>query len=218
MFFWGWEDGCTKFFLEEACNDFWVKLLEFYSMRTFSINLELNSHHMIGLVYIEIMMMSCLLKWFCVGYLKEFRIGSVPLSDDLMGTFPKSTLGLQYFTLTEKKPNVHNAAPPIVFSRWLSCIRVDMLTQGSAQTNSPYLDQFFAHPTHWCWPNYYFLAYSAKLGWKWIITQETLKKYSPTNGEIKFLLPSLHVGIRFGISTRLKRKRPSFVLLFTRRW
>jgi hypothetical protein len=39
-------------------------------------------------------------------YLKEFRISHVQLSAELIGTFPKSTVGSQYFTLTKKKPNV----------------------------------------------------------------------------------------------------------------
>jgi hypothetical protein len=49
-----------------------------------------------------------------------------------------------------------------------------------------------------------------------------LKRFSrsqfPTNGSTKFLLPLPLVGISFGISTRHKRRQPSFGQLFIRQW
>ena len=58
-------------------------------------------------------------EWvICAGYLKEFSPGLVQFSAEFMNTFPKSTVGSQYFTLTEIKPNTKNAPPPTDF-QWL---------------------------------------------------------------------------------------------------
>ena len=60
--------------------------------------------------------------------------GPVQFSTKFMGTFAKSTVGSQYFTLTEVKPNARNTTPPIAFSCWMSRVRVDILARGSTHT------------------------------------------------------------------------------------
>ena len=57
------------------------------------------------------------------------------ISAEFMGTTPKSSVGSQYFTLTDVKLNVRNVVPPMVFSQWMSRVRVDKLSRGSAQTH-----------------------------------------------------------------------------------
>ena len=50
-----------------------------------------------------------MLGWVvCVRYLKDFSFGSVQSRAKFVGTFPKSIVGLQYFTLTEVQPNARN--------------------------------------------------------------------------------------------------------------
>jgi hypothetical protein len=98
-----------------------------------------------------------------------------------MGTFPKSTLGSQYFTLPEIKPNTKNAPPPTTFSGWMIHVRIDRLTRGSSKTQFNLflgkLDQFFFDPARWWWPKVIlFFAYSAKEGRKWITKKIGLKK------------------------------------------
>ena len=53
-----------------------------------------------------------LLEWvICVNYLKEYRPGTIQFSAKFVNILPKSTLGSQYYTLT----NTKNAIPPMVF-------------------------------------------------------------------------------------------------------
>jgi hypothetical protein len=48
-------------------------------------------------------------KWVVKGgYIKDFNFGPVQFSVNFMGIFSKSTVRLQYFTLTEVKPNARN--------------------------------------------------------------------------------------------------------------
>jgi hypothetical protein len=51
-----------------------------------------------------------------------------------MSTTLKSTVRLQYFTLSEVKPNIENATPPMAFSGWMAHVGVDSLTRGSNRT------------------------------------------------------------------------------------
>ena len=56
----------------------------------------------------------------CTGYLNDFDFGSVEFSVDFMDPFPKSTLGLQHFTLIEVPPSARNVIPPMAFSGWMT--------------------------------------------------------------------------------------------------
>lgn len=83
-----------------------------------------------------------------------------------MVTYLKSTIGPQHFTLFEVKPNVRNTNPSTTFSHWMTCVKVDKLSRGSAQTQfTPFfgtLDQLFLAPAHWWWPKVtLFFVYSA---------------------------------------------------------
>ena len=99
-----------------------------------------------------------------------------------MRTFPKSTVGSQYFILIEIRPNTKNAPPPpTVFSGCMIRVRVDRLTGGSSKTQFKLffgkLDQLFFDPAYWWWPKVTpFFAYTAKEGRKWITKQIGLKK------------------------------------------
>ena len=71
-------------------------------------------------------------KWVVsVGYLKEFSLGPVQFSAEFMSTFPKSTVGPQYFTFTEVKPNTRNKVAKMAFTCWMERVRVDKLTRGN---------------------------------------------------------------------------------------
>lgn len=89
----------------------------------------------------------------CAGYLKEHRPGPMQFSDEFMNTFPKSTIGSQYFTLIEIKPNTENAIPPMAFEGWMTRVRVASLTRGNNKTtfNLFYgkLDQLFFDSACW---------------------------------------------------------------------
>ena len=91
-----------------------------------------------------------------IGYLKEFGPGFVTLSVKFMSTFPKSTIGSQYFTLTEIKPNNENATPPTTFEGGMARIRVDSPTRGCSKTQFNLffgkLDQLSFDSTCWWWP------------------------------------------------------------------
>ena len=81
----------------------------------------------------------------------------------------------------EVELNAKSAAPPVAFPRWMSQVRVDILTRGSAQIQFALFfgkfGQLFFDPTRWWWLEITpFLMYLAKLGRKWVTTQETLKK------------------------------------------
>lgn len=69
-----------------------------------------------------------------VGYLKGFSPSLVQFNVKFMSTFPKSTIGSQYFTLTHVKPNTKNATTCAVVSGWMPRVKVDRLTIGSSQT------------------------------------------------------------------------------------
>ena len=57
-----------------------------------------------------------MLEWVvCAGFLKAFRFGPVEPGAELMGSFPSSIVGLQYFTLTEAQPNAKKVVPLTVF-------------------------------------------------------------------------------------------------------
>ena len=101
-----------------------------------------------------------------------------------MNTFPKFTVGLQYFTLTEIKPNTKKAIPPKAFEGWMMHVRVDNLTRGSNQTKFKLLygklDQLYFDHARWWWLEVTpFLAYSTKEGRKWINKQTTLEEPVP---------------------------------------
>ena len=96
-------------------------------------NAQLTSHEWVGLYRST---EDALLEWVVsVGYLKEFSPGLVQFSIEFMSTFPKSTVGSQYFTLMEVKPNIENATPPMAFRGWMARVRVDSLTRGSNQNS-----------------------------------------------------------------------------------
>jgi hypothetical protein len=178
-----WEDAKEKFSLEEVHRDFWIKLTEYYGpFRERMLNQQnalLTSQEWVGLYRNT---EDALPEWVvCAGYLKEFSPGPVQFSAEFMGTFPKSTVGSQYFTLTEIKPNTKNAPPPTAFSGWMIRVRIDRLTRGSSKTQFNLffgkLDQLFFDPARWWWPEVTpFFAYSAKEGRKWITKQIGLKK------------------------------------------
>lgn len=76
-----------------------------------------------------------LLEWVvCLGYLKKLSLGPVHFIAEFMNTFPKSTMGSQYLTLTEIKPNTKNAPPPTTFVGWMTRVKVDRLIRGSNKT------------------------------------------------------------------------------------
>lgn len=77
--------------------------------------------------------------------------------------------------------NAHNATSPTTFLWWMSWAGVNKLAHESVQTQLNLffgrLDQFFLGPAQWWWLEVTpFLMYSTKLGRKWNITQEVLKK------------------------------------------
>jgi hypothetical protein len=65
-----------------------------------------------------------------------------------MDTFPKSSVGSQYFTPTDIKPNTKNAPPPTFLSGWMIRVRFDRLTIGNNIT----LFSMFFDPAPWWWP------------------------------------------------------------------
>lgn len=72
-------------------------------------------------------------EWvLCVGYLKEFSFGPAEFSAEFMGSFPKSIVGFQYFTFIEVKPNARKVVPSTTFLGWMSKVRVDRHSHGSA--------------------------------------------------------------------------------------
>ena len=55
-------------------------------------------------------MEDALSEWvICASYLKEHMLGHVQFNIEFKNTFPKTTIGSQYFTLTKIKPNTKNA-------------------------------------------------------------------------------------------------------------
>ena len=112
------EDAKDKFSLEEFHREFWLELTEFYeASREWMLNQQkdqLTSQKWVGFYK---NMEDVLHEWVvCVGFLKEFSLGHIHLIVEFMGTFPKSTMGLQYFTLTKIKSNTKNAPSPMAFS------------------------------------------------------------------------------------------------------
>lgn len=88
-----------------------------------------------------------------------------------MSTFPQSTIGLEYFTITDKKPNTKTMTPQMAFSGWMVCVMVGSLTKGNNQTQFNLflgkLDQLYFDPARWWWPKVTpFFAYSTKMGRK----------------------------------------------------
>ena len=67
----------------------------------------------------------------CARYLKYFNFDLVEFSAEFIGTFPKSIIGLHYFTQTEVQPHVRNVVPPTIFLGWMSRVKVDRLSHGS---------------------------------------------------------------------------------------
>lgn len=67
-----------------------------------------------------------------------------------MNTFPNSSVGLKYLTLTESKPNAANVIPSLAFDGWMTWVRVDSLTRGNNTTQFNVffgkLDQLFFDP------------------------------------------------------------------------
>ena len=77
-------------------------------------------------------MENTLLEWVVsAGYLEEFSFGPIQFSVEFMSTFSKSTMDLQYFTLTKEKLTTKNATPPMAFSSWMMHARMDSFTRGS---------------------------------------------------------------------------------------
>ena len=94
-----------------------------------------------------------------------------------MGSFPKSIVGLQYFTLT----NARHIVPHRAFLGWMSRVRVDGLSRGSAHTQFSLfvgkLNQLFFDPAWWWWPGVTsFIAYSTRFGRIWITSQVVFRK------------------------------------------
>ena len=76
-----------------------------------------------------------MLEWVvCIKHLKDFSFGLVEFSAKFMGTFPKSTVELQYFILIEVQPIARNVVPPMAFLEWMSKARVDRLSRENAPT------------------------------------------------------------------------------------
>ena len=141
--------------MEEVHHDFWLKLIKFYGpFRERMLNQQnayLTSQKWVGLYRNA---EDALPKWVvCASYLKEFSPRFVQLSAKFMGMFPKYMVGSQYFTRNEIKPNTTNAPPPMAFSGWMNCIKVERLTRVSskAQFNLLFgkLDQLFFDHAHW---------------------------------------------------------------------
>lgn len=63
---------------------------------------------------------------------QRLYFGLVEFSTEFMGTFLKSTLGLQYVILSKVQPDVRNVVPPTTFLGWMSKVKVDWLSHGSA--------------------------------------------------------------------------------------
>ena len=114
--------------------------------------------------------------------LKDFNFNPVSFCVELMGTFPKSTIGFQYFIHIEVQPNAR-----MLFFLWFSqvgCPRFGWINSPMdvQKLNSicSLENQFFFDPTRWWWPKVTpFLAYSSKLGKTWITSQVTLRKLIP---------------------------------------
>ena len=76
-----------------------------------------------------------MLKWVVSAYyFKEFSFELVQYSVVFMSTFPKSIVGLQYFTLREIKMYGRDAKSPTAFSDWTTQVRVDRPSRGKAQS------------------------------------------------------------------------------------
>ena len=176
--FLNWEVAIIKFSLIEIYQDLWVMLLEFYGRfhdrMLNQTNTQLTPQEWIGMYRNT---EDKLPEWVInAGYLKDFKLGSVQFKAEFMSTFPKPTVGSQYYTLTKVKPITQNAIPPMAFSSWMSRVREDCLTLGSGQTQFNLffgkLDELFFDPARWwCLAVTFFLAYFAKMGRKWITTQ-----------------------------------------------
>ena len=116
--------------------DFWVKLLEHYGPFSERMHGQLwtqsTSHEWIGLYKNKKDVMP---EWVvCVGYFKEFTFGIVQFSVKFMGTFSKSTLKLQYFTLLmwNQMRGMHNTYDFLGLDLY---VRVDMLPQTMHKLN-----------------------------------------------------------------------------------
>ena len=66
------------------------------------------------------------------SYFKEFSFRPVQFSVVFMGTFPNSIVGLQYLTLSEVKSYARDVELPTTLLHWMSRVRVDKLSCGSA--------------------------------------------------------------------------------------
>ena len=122
-----WEDSRVKFSLEKVHRDFWLKLTEFHEPFRDGMFNQQNT-----------------------------QLNSKKWVGLYMNTFPKATVGSQYLTLTEIKPNTENAIPPMVFEGWMTHVMVDSLTRGNIKTrfNLFYgkLYQLYFDPACWWWP------------------------------------------------------------------
>lgn len=70
-----------------------------------------------------------------------------------MGTFPKYTFGLQYFTRIKVDPNDCNAEPSMAFLGWMAQVQVDKLPCGCDETQFNLFfgiwDQLIFDLAHW---------------------------------------------------------------------
>lgn len=151
------------------------------SVRRWVANMVLNIFHKNGFACLKTQK-DMMLKWLCeIPW--GFRFVPMEFSAKFMGTFPKSIVGLQYFTLIEVKSNARNAVPPMALSCWMSRLRVDRLSCKCVQTQFNilfgWLDQLFFNMARRWSKVTPFLAYLAKLGRTWITTQVSLKKSIP---------------------------------------
>jgi hypothetical protein len=79
---------------------------------------------------------------------------------------------------------MRNSDSSMAFSSWMTRVRVDKLSRGSAHSQFALffgkLDTLFLELAHWWWPKVaLFFAYLAYLGRKWISTQMALKRSIP---------------------------------------
>lgn len=158
-----WEEAQNKILNCSVYCDFWVNLLDCYDSFHMKIinqyEATSTSHVWVSLYKNPTCEMPKRVAY--AGYFKEFKFKPVQISIKFMSTLPKSTFEFQYFTLIEVKPNVKNAVPSTALSGWMSCVRMDRLSRGSAQ----FQFTLFFDPSWWWWPKVTpFLSY---LGQAW---------------------------------------------------
>lgn len=129
-------------------------------------NMELNSFHRNGLVC-TLTLRTCYMNGVLVpATLRILVLARYNLVWNLWFTHLKSTIGPQYFTLFEVIPNVRNSDSSMAFSSWMTRVRVDKLSRGSAHSQFALffgkLDTLFLELAHWWWPKVaLFFAYLA---------------------------------------------------------